>query len=130
LQSARACFGGIFQKLTTLEAYTLAMAVQRLSHLLESSPKAPRTKPTAAWGFGPPLTPNSKSLALIGSASPCCEFWNFRSKSRAAARYSGPLNENIHGQKRIDDNSDLAPRVCVAWRGRLKVKLLNMALKI
>jgi hypothetical protein len=42
-QSARACFSGIFQVLTTRAAPALAMAVQRLWQLLGSSPKAPRT---------------------------------------------------------------------------------------
>jgi hypothetical protein len=42
LQSARAFLGGIFQQLATREAATLAIAVQMLQLLLESSSKAPR----------------------------------------------------------------------------------------
>jgi hypothetical protein len=42
------------------------MAAQRLKQLLESSPKVPRTKPTAACGLGPSFAPNSKGLASIG----------------------------------------------------------------
>jgi hypothetical protein len=41
LQSARACFGSIFQKLTTRAAPALAMAVQRLKQLCQ--------QPREAW---------------------------------------------------------------------------------
>ena len=60
LLSAIAFFGGVFQKLTTRAASHLFMAVQRLQQLLESSPKALRTKSTAACGVGPSVAPNSK----------------------------------------------------------------------
>jgi mevalonate pyrophosphate decarboxylase len=59
LVSAREFFGGIFHESTTRAASALAMAVQRLKQLPESSPKAQRTKPTAAYYLGPSLEPNS-----------------------------------------------------------------------
>jgi hypothetical protein len=36
----------------------------------------------------------------------------------------------LHGQKRIQNISDLAPWVCMVWRERLKVKLLSMISEI
>ena len=64
----------------------LAMALHRLQQQMEISPKAPRTKPTAAFGLSPPLAQNSMSLASIGSTSPSFELWSFWSRSRATAR--------------------------------------------
>jgi hypothetical protein len=70
--------------------------------------KSAKNETNSSVRLGSTLATDSKSLASIGPASPRCELWNFWSRSRAAARFSGPLNETPHRQKLILNKSELA----------------------
>ena len=75
LEKARAFSGLVFQKLKSLAAATRAMDVQRLYQLVESSPNAPRTRPTTAYAPDPSRAPYFKSLASIGPTVPRAVPW-------------------------------------------------------